>query len=54
MTIVGGIEGGGTKIVCGIGDENGQVIGRSEFLTTSPEETLDNIAAYNGFRDWDI
>lgn len=39
----GGIEAGGTKIVCGIGDEKGTVIERVSFPTTEPEETMRRI-----------
>jgi fructokinase len=38
--IVGGIEAGGTKFVCVVGDERGQVIRHRRFATRRPEETL--------------
>lgn len=37
---LGGIEAGGTKFVCGIGDETGNIIERISFPTTTPEETM--------------
>lgn len=39
--IFGGIELGGTKIVCGIGDENANVLERVSIPTTTPQETLE-------------
>jgi fructokinase len=40
MSTYGGIEGGGTKFVCAIGDDSGQLFARTEFPTTTPEETI--------------
>lgn len=40
MAYWGGIEGGGTKFVCAIGDDTGTILERTQFPTTSPEETL--------------
>ncbi|MDM5186779.1 ROK family protein [Bacillus sp. DX4.1] len=37
---LGGIEAGGTKFVCGIGDETGNILERISFPTTTPEETM--------------
>ncbi len=37
---LGGIEAGGTKFVCGIGNEYGEILERVSFPTTSPEETI--------------
>ncbi|MDD9147476.1 ROK family protein [Sporolactobacillus sp. CQH2019] len=42
-TLVGGIEGGGTKFVCAVGDNEKNIIARTKFLTLSPEETLPKI-----------
>ena len=38
--LYGAIEGGGTKFVCAIGDEHGQVLAETRFPTTTPAETL--------------
>lgn len=35
-----GIEAGGTKFILGIGDENGTIMVRESFPTTSPDETI--------------
>ncbi|MBO9605327.1 MAG: ROK family protein [Paenibacillaceae bacterium] len=43
---LGAIEAGGTKMVCGIGDETGRIEERASFPTTTPEET---VAAMLGF-----
>lgn len=40
MTILGAIEAGGTKFVCGIGSADGRILDRASFPTTTPEETM--------------
>jgi len=40
---IGAIEAGGTKIVCGIGNENGEIEDRFSFPTERPERTLDQV-----------
>lgn len=37
---IGGLEAGGTKMVCAIGDENGSILAREVFPTTTPAQTL--------------
>jgi predicted NBD/HSP70 family sugar kinase len=49
MAIIAAIEAGGTKFVCGLGDEKGNVLERVSFSTTSPEETMGNVIGY--FKD---
>ena len=44
--LFGGIEGGGTKFVCAIGDAEGRVLARERIPTTTPEETLQRSVAY--------
>ncbi|NRF93786.1 ROK family protein [Paenibacillus frigoriresistens] len=39
--LLGAIEGGGTKFVCGIGTPEGEIVERISIPTTTPEETLD-------------
>lgn len=46
MGYLGGIEGGGTKFVCGIGTPDGSIIDRVSFPTTQPEETLEQVCGY--------
>ncbi|MBQ8506606.1 MAG: ROK family protein [Clostridia bacterium] len=43
---LGALEAGGTKMVCAIGDENGNVFERESFPTRMPEETMPPIIAY--------
>ena len=43
---IGGLEAGGTKMVCAIGDEMGHVYEVKEFPTMSPEVTMPNIINY--------
>jgi fructokinase len=38
--LFGGIEGGGTKFVCAVGTEAGEILADVRFPTASPEETL--------------
>lgn len=49
---LGALEAGGTKMVCAIGDENGNIFDRASFPTLTPEETMDNLIGY--FKDKDI
>ena len=38
--LFGGIEGGGTKFVCAVGTETGEILAATRFPTTLPGETL--------------
>jgi len=40
MPVYGGIEAGGTKFVCAIGEQSGALLSRTEFPTTTPLETI--------------
>ena len=40
---IGAIEGGGTKFVCAVGDELGNIYKRVKFPTTTPAETLSQV-----------
>lgn len=40
QVIIGGVEAGGTKFVCAIGNEKGEVLLEERFPTESPEVTL--------------
>lgn len=46
---IGAIEAGGTKFVCGIGNEHGQISESISFPTGRPEETMPRVIAY--FKD---
>lgn len=50
--LIGGIEAGGTKMVCAVGDENGVIQDRVSFPTRQPQETFADIIEY--FKKWDI
>jgi len=52
MMRIGAIEAGGTKIVCGIGGENGAIEDSVSFPTGHPEETMRQAADY--FRDKNV
>ncbi|MFZ3069869.1 MAG: ROK family protein, partial [Anaerolineaceae bacterium] len=44
--LFGGIEGGGTKFVCAVGDAMGESLAEIRFPTTTPPETLTRAAAF--------
>ena len=42
MTLYGGIEGGGTKYVCAIANDQGEILTRERFPTEDPQSTIQN------------
>ncbi|MDK8182704.1 ROK family protein [Paenibacillus sp. UMB4589-SE434] len=46
MTVLGAIEGGGTKFVVGIGTPDGKIEDLQSFPTTTPEETMGRTVEY--------
>jgi fructokinase len=44
--LIGAVEAGGTKFVCGIGNEAGEILDRVSFPTEQPEKTLAQVIAY--------
>ncbi len=44
--LYGALEAGGTKMVCAIGNENGQILDQTTIPTTTPEETMPQIIEY--------
>ncbi|PUA36459.1 fructokinase [Paenibacillus elgii] len=46
MLRIGGIEAGGTKFVCGVGNKQGEVVDSISFPTEDPETTLGKAIAY--------
>lgn len=44
--MLGGIEAGGTKFVCAVGDENGNITDQIQIPTTVPEETIPKVIAF--------
>lgn len=49
---LGALEAGGTKMVCAIGDEKGNIFDRASFPTLTPDETMGKLLAY--FKDKEI
>lgn len=47
--IIGALEAGGTKMVCAIGDERGNIIERAQFPTMAPHITIPQLLDF--FRD---
>ena len=39
--LYGSLEAGGTKFVCAVGDENFNIVEKTQFPTTTPIETID-------------
>lgn len=52
MKLYGALEAGGTKMVCAIGDENGNILERASILTRTPSETMPEMIAF--FKDKNI
>jgi fructokinase len=50
--MLGGIEAGGTKFVCAVGDETGNIIERVQIPTTVPEETISQVIEF--FRGYEL
>ena len=46
MTLFAGVEAGGTKIRCAIGDEHGAIIDEMRIPTQTPEETIPKLIEY--------
>ena len=46
MTVFGGIEAGGTKIVCAVGAGPDSILDEIEFSTTMPDETIDRAVGF--------
>ncbi|MDI3089711.1 ROK family protein [Priestia megaterium] len=44
--IFGAIEAGGTKFVCAVGDNNGQIFEKVQFPTTKPQETMEQVIEF--------
>lgn len=52
MTYYGALEAGGTKMVCAIGDEDGNILQRVSIPTRTPAETMPEMIAF--FRQYAI
>ncbi|HLR61607.1 MAG TPA: ROK family protein [Lentibacillus sp.] len=50
--LIGGIEAGGTKIVCAVGDRSGEVKAKKSISTRGPDETLQEVKAF--FSDYKL
>ena len=42
----GGVEAGGSKFVCAVGDASGRIIAKIDFPTTLPEQTLSRVVEF--------
>lgn len=43
---IGGLEAGGTKMVCAVGNEKGEVLERISIPTLTPDETFPEMISY--------
>ncbi|MEG0137161.1 MAG: ROK family protein [Cetobacterium sp.] len=43
---IGGIEAGGTKFICGVGNDKGDILERVSFPTETPEKTMINVVNF--------
>ncbi|MEH7272935.1 ROK family protein [Neobacillus vireti] len=50
--MLGAIEAGGTKFVCAVGDETGEIFAREQIPTTIPEETIPKVIEF--FRQYPV
>jgi len=50
--LIGGVEGGGTKFICAVGDPSGGIEAEIRFPTTDPEATLSQAVSF--FKRFDI
>ena len=53
MRKVAGIEGGGTKFICGIGDHNGEILDLVRIETSSPKQTMSEVIKYLKTKSFD-
>ncbi len=44
--LLGSIEAGGTKFVCGVGTDDLTIVERVSFPTTTPEETMKKVIEF--------
>ena len=44
--LYGALEAGGTKMICAVGNENGQILDQESIPTTTPDETMPKIIEY--------
>lgn len=50
--LIGGIEAGGTKFVCAVGDSSGNIVEKRSFPTEGPKETLQEVTRF--FANYEI
>ena len=46
MPLFGALEAGGTKMVCAVGNAQGQILDRVSIPTRTPEETMPELLNY--------
>jgi len=46
IELIGGIEGGGTKFVCGVASRDGEIVEIIRFPTTRPKDTIEKVISF--------
>lgn len=54
MARIAAIEAGGTKFICGIGNENGEIFEKISIPTTIPEETMKKVIEYFKGKEFEV
>lgn len=54
MAVIGAVEAGGTKFICGLGNEKGKITERISIPTTTPEETMEKVIEYFKNKKFDV
>ncbi|MBP9477983.1 MAG: ROK family protein [Sebaldella sp.] len=54
MAKIAAIEAGGTKFICGIGNENGEIFEKISIPTTVPEETMKKVIEYFKGKEFEV
>ncbi len=54
MAIIAAVEAGGTKFICGLGTEDGEIIDKISIPTTTPEDTMKEVIAYFKDKKFDV
>ena len=54
MAVIAAVEAGGTKFICGLGNEKGEIIDKINIPTTTPEETMSKVIEYFKDKKFDV
>ena len=54
MAVIAAVEAGGTKFICGLGNEKGEIIDKINIPTTTPEKTMSKVIEYFKDKKFDV